>query len=156
MYKKVKDIIIDFDGVLTDGKIFYDHNGNQFKGTHSRDVRALRELVHNGFTVTILTASSWAGATIFAERSGCILNICKDKELFITKLIEENGNNEIIAVGDDVWDFKMLEKVKFPFAPSDCDAELLKIKGLQLTHKKGGEGVISELVRKICNCQNNL
>ena len=66
-------IITDADGVLTDGTLTIDHKGEKvFKKFHTRDVRAIRELVANGFEIYILSADEWEGTRHFAEKVGAV------------------------------------------------------------------------------------
>jgi 3-deoxy-D-manno-octulosonate 8-phosphate phosphatase (KDO 8-P phosphatase) len=142
---EVTKILIDFDGVLTDGKIYYTHNGEQFKGTNTRDVRAIRELISHGYDVIILTASSWSGSENFAKKTGSEVIVAKDKKFFANQLKEK-----FIAVGDDVWDFGLIEKSERFFAPKDCDKLLKSNNKTEIINCNGGDGVIAELVWLLC------
>lgn len=84
----IKKILIDFDGVLTDGKIFYTHDAKQFKGTNSRDIRAIKELISNGFEVIIITASSWPGSANFAKKTGAEVVVQRVKHDYVKTLTE--------------------------------------------------------------------
>ena len=146
MINEVTKILIDFDGLLTDGKIYYTHNGEQFKGTNTRDVRAIRELISYGYDVIILTASSWPGSETFAKKTGSEIVISKDKKLFADQL-----NEKFIAIGDDVWDLGLIEKSERFFAPKDCDRAIrYNSDKIEILNSKGGEGVIAELVWLLC------
>jgi 3-deoxy-D-manno-octulosonate 8-phosphate phosphatase (KDO 8-P phosphatase) len=93
--KEVTKIIIDFDGVLTDGKVFYTHDGKIFKGLNTRDVRAIRELISLGYDVVILTASSWPGSAEFAKKTGSEVVILKEKNKYIENIKEMIGEDRI-------------------------------------------------------------
>jgi 3-deoxy-D-manno-octulosonate 8-phosphate phosphatase (KDO 8-P phosphatase) len=134
-----KTIVIDCDGVLTDGKLYIDHHGDKmFKAFHSRDIRALRELVANGYHVIIVTADDWPGSLHFAEKTGVELMVCRDK----SKLPYEN----YIAVGDDAWDVAMLAKASKAFAPADADLSVKRLCNITILNTNGGCGVIAELL----------
>lgn len=145
MIDEVTKILIDFDGVLTDGKIYYTHNGEQFKGTNTRDVRAIRELISHGYDVIILTASNWPGSKDFAKKTGSEVVVTKDKKLFAEQL-----NEKFIAIGDDVWDIGLIEKAERFFAPKDCDKSLKLNKKTEIINCNGGDGIIAELVWLLC------
>ena len=136
---KPKTILIDCDGVLTDGTLTIDHAGEKvFKKFHTRDVRAIRELVANGYEVVIVTADDWPGTFHYAEKVGAVVNVTKDK-----------GNlkyDNYIAIGDDAWDVPMLTTAKQAFCPSDADKSVKNIKGIQVIDCEGGKGVISKIV----------
>jgi 3-deoxy-D-manno-octulosonate 8-phosphate phosphatase (KDO 8-P phosphatase) len=134
-----KTIVIDCDGVLTDGKQYIDHTGEKmFKAFHSRDVRAIRELISHGYEVVIVTADDWPGSKFFASKTGASIMILRDK----SKIPYEN----FIAVGDDAWDVPMLKKAEHAFAPCDADASVKNLLNVHTLYSKGGEGVIAELV----------
>lgn len=138
-------ILIDCDGVLTDGKLYIDHTGEKpFKAFHTRDVRAIRELVFLGYDVVIVSADDWEGGKHYANKVGAFLHVCRDKREVVERY------REFIAVGDDAWDVPMLKAAKIAFAPVNCDPSVLMIPGIHVLSTKGGEGVIAEIVRVLC------
>lgn len=142
----IKQMVVDVDGVLTNGKQYIDHTGEKlFKAFHSRDIRAIREIVARGIEVVILTADAWPGAQAWAYRVGATFEVTRDK----MKYIESRGfkGYETVAVGDDAWDVQMLACAKFAYAPHDADKSLHKVEDLILLPAKGGEGVMAALVR---------
>lgn len=135
-----KEIIIDCDGVLTDGTVFYTHTGERFKGFHTRDIRAIRELIANGFGVTILTASSWPGLESFAERCGADVVVMRDKGQFKSTI-------PYMCVCDDIADIDLINGAWGCFAPADCDPALHDRNPVRILKAPGGKGVIAELVK---------
>lgn len=134
-----KTILIDCDGVLTNGNLTIDHNGEKlFKQFHVRDVRAIRELVANGYEVVIISADDWPGIFHYAEKVGAVVHIAKDK----SDIPFEN----FIAIGDDAWDVKMLRNATMAFCPNDADRSVLRVNGIYRLEKDGGKGVISEMI----------
>jgi 3-deoxy-D-manno-octulosonate 8-phosphate phosphatase (KDO 8-P phosphatase) len=135
-------VLIDFDGVLTDGKQFMDHRGEKMMfAVHSRDNRAIRELIANGYRVIIVTANDAEFIKFYADKVGAEYLHARNK-----------GNLEFenyIAIGDDVWDVPMLKKAKKAFCPSDADSTVLNLACVKPLGVKGGHGVIAELVRNI-------
>ena len=137
-----KVILIDCDGVLTDGRLTIDHRGRkQFKQFHTRDVRAIRELVSHGYEVIIVSADDWEGINYFADKVGADVHICRDKSC-----VPYSG---YIAVGDDAWDVGMLERAEIAFCPMDSDPSVSSIKGIKQLPVKGGHGVIAAMIREL-------
>lgn len=137
-----KTIVMDCDGVLTDGTLVIDHAGEKlFKKFHTRDVRAIRELVYRGHPVVIVSADDWAGTSKFAEKVGAEFLALRDKSQ-----VPYAG---YIAVGDDSWDVGMLMKAAMAFAPSDADASVLGLPWVTTLPIEGGKGVIAALVRQL-------
>ena len=134
-----KTILIDCDGVLTDGKMYIDHNGEKmFKAFHSRDVRAIRELISYGYQVVIVTADDWPGSKFFASRTGAEILVTRDKSKI--------KFDKYIAVGDDAWDVPMLKNAEHAFAPANADVSVKQLCNVQLLYSNGGDGVIAELI----------
>ena len=136
--KNVRAILIDVDGVLTDGKVWYDQHGERTKGFHSRDIRSIRELVSHGFEVYLITASSWPGLKHYANRTGACILI--DRE----KACDQFSN--FIAIGDDTSDITMLKKADRAFCPLNACSTVKQLDKITVLNTLGGDGVISELL----------
>lgn len=139
--KEVKTILIDVDGVLTDGKVWYSHTGERTKGFHSRDIRSIRELISHGFEVYLITASTWPGLKDYAHRTGAVVLIDREKAC--------DQFDEFIAIGDDTPDINMLKKANKAFCPVNADYSVKTIDRITILNTPGGEGVISEMVNFI-------
>jgi 3-deoxy-D-manno-octulosonate 8-phosphate phosphatase (KDO 8-P phosphatase) len=139
----IKTIIIDFDGVLTDGKINMSHSGEIFRSVHTRDIRAIRELIARGFEVVICTASSSPIIESYAEKVGAYLLVARDKSEVAN--VYEAGS--YIAVGDDVWDIPLLKGATRAFCPADADPGIPQ--EVYRLNTNGGNGVIAELIRRL-------
>lgn len=136
--QNVKAILIDVDGVLTDGKVWYDQYGERTKGFHSRDIRSIRELVSYGFEVYLITASSWPGLKHYASRTGACILVDREKAC--------DQFNNFIAIGDDIADIKMLKKAIRAFCPLDACTMVKQLDKITVLNTPGGDGVISELL----------
>lgn len=136
-----KTIVCDCDGVLTNGKVYYDAKGGRTKGFHSRDIRAIRQLISHGFRFVILTQSSWPGIDDFAKRTGAEVIMDREKKT--------DGLEPFIAIGDDTSDIEMLSKAVLAYCPVDADAEVIAMCRVKILMAKGGEAVIAELLREL-------
>lgn len=131
---KCKRLIIDCDGVLTDGRVQYSEDGSRVKEFHSRDITALMHLKSKGWIITIHTQSKWPGLKHFAERFGA--NI-------IREIIKVPLSEAYIYIGDDFPDIEMMKAAAVAYCPADANEEVKKY--CTVLHTKGGYGVISEL-----------
>src|SRR5580765_5737252 len=110
----VKTILIDFHGVLTDGRQSISSTGEyMFDHVHYKDSRAIRQLLAEGYDVVIVTASDNEIIKRYAERLGCAVHVARDK----SKIPFEN----FIAVGDDAWDVSMMKNAVRAFCPNGAD-----------------------------------
>ena len=100
-----KTIILDCDGVLTDGKVRYHENGGRSKEFHSRDIPAIKKLIEKNYTIWIVSKSSWSGVKHFAKRCDCkYVTGVKDKAEWATRAL--NGE-PFISVCDDHEDMEL-------------------------------------------------
>jgi len=135
-------LVIDCDGVLTDGTLTIDCKGEKlFKKFHTRDVRAIRQFVASGYEVYIVTADDWDGTMHFAEKVGAHCKVLKDK----SRVAEMLHNRPYIAVGDDAWDVPMIAGATHAYCPANADT-VVKATGAHVLKSNGGEGVIAELL----------
>ena len=136
-------IVIDVDGVLTDGKLTIDHRGEKlFKSFHTRDVRAIRELVANGIEVYLVSADEWAGSRHFADKVGAEFMYMRDKK----RLVEMLANRRWGCIGDDAWDVALLQGANMAFCPADADVSVKKIRHITVLETRAGAGCIAEIV----------
>lgn len=139
-------LVIDLDGVLTDGRLTIDHRGEKlFKQFHTRDVRAIRELVASGYEVYIVSADDWAGGRCFAEKVGAEFVYMKDKSQVPAYI----GSRPYIAIGDDAWDVPMLEEASQKFCPQDADIIVKLLPGMRMVQAAGGTGVVAAIVKDL-------
>jgi 3-deoxy-D-manno-octulosonate 8-phosphate phosphatase KdsC-like HAD superfamily phosphatase len=134
-----RQIYVDCDGVLTDGMLTIDHKGEKlFKRFHTRDVRAIRELVVRGYEVTLVSVDDWGGLACFAEKVGAEVMVARDKGAL---------PQPYVAIGDDAWDVPMLSRAEAAFCPLDADRSVLDLPGIVVLNAKGGTGVVAALLR---------
>jgi len=145
---KVKNIIIDLDGVLTDGKQYIDASGEKImKAVHARDKLALRRLIASGYNVVVLTSDDWPGARFWFVNIGCEFAVAKEKHL-------QNINwQESIGIGDDFADLQWLEMCAMAFCPFDADPRLLDNAYIETLDSPGGGGVVCEVEAFLESCK---
>ena len=148
--KKIKLLIIDVDGVLTNGSIILDNNGNEFKSVHVRDGHGIKMLIRIVIHVAIITGRSSKVVERRAHELGIkkedVFQRCLDKTIAYRQLADKYSltDKEISYIGDDVVDIPILKKCGFPVSVSDADPV---IKGFvkMITKIKGGRGAVREV-----------
>ena len=156
-YSKIKLVISDVDGVLTDGGMYYSENGDELKKFNTRDGMAFQLMRERGIKTAIITSEN----TKMVERRAAKLNIDylmqgkrNGGKLEAAKEICEKMGiklSEVAFVGDDVNDIELLEEVGFCFCPADAAETVRKLGRIIILPTKGGEGVIREMY-KYLNC----
>jgi len=146
--KKIKLVLSDVDGVLTDGGMYYSKQGEIMKKFNTRDGMAIALLQKNIPTILISKENS---QTVMARAkkirvSEVLLNI-ENKELLLPKLCKKYNveYSEIAYIGDDVNDYEIMKNVGLSVTPNDGIEKIKKISDY-ICKKNGGEGAFREMV----------
>ena len=151
-HKKVKLFLTDFDGVLTDGGIFYSADGEIVKRFHVHDGMGLEILAEIGVMTGIITSDNSPIVDKRAERlrfAYIIKGKNKGQKLkAVVELCDEIGVSlsEAAYMGDDVNCYDLLEKVAYPACPMDAQDMVKNIPNIYITKNKGGDGAVREWI----------
>ena len=157
--KKIKLIVTDVDGVLTNGSIGYSNKINGLKLFNVKDGLAVKLLKSNNINLAFISGGE-SGATSARAQSLCIkechTNI-EDKGLKIIEIQESLGFSpeSTLYIGDDVNDLDVLPYVSLFIAPNDCNYKVEMKADLKL-RAKGGEGVLREICDILINIKNRI
>ena len=153
-----KLIITDIDGVWTDGSMYYDQTGNEWKRFHTYDSAGVLFAHVQNIPVAIITGED---TDIVARRAkkvkvDYLFQGVKDKVGVVENLIKELGINfeECAFIGDDINDVLLMRKVGWSAATNNAP-EYIQKEAHYITKKKGGEGAFREFVEHIL-IKNNI
>ena len=155
--KSIKILILDVDGVLTDGRVIYTDSGEEIKRFDVRDGHGLKLLMRSGIEVILLTGRE-SKVVLHRARDLGIEHVYQKAlnkiEVYKTILAQRNlEDKEVGFVGDDLVDLPVLRKVGFSAAVPDAVPEVKEIVDY-ITTKKGGEGAVRELCELLLKAQN--
>lgn len=147
---KIKLLVLDVDGVMTDGGMYFSENGDQIKKYNTKDGMAILHLTKSDFQVAII--SSGFKAQMVKARSEMLgIQHCyvgRDKKINILaeicKKLSYNLDN-VAIIGDDINDLELIKKVGFSACPSDA-VDVVKSNVDVILTKKGGEGCVREFI----------
>ena len=146
--KKIKLVISDVDGVLTDGGIYYTKEGEAMKKFNTRDSMGMELLFKNNIKTILLTREK---SEIVKKRAHKIKIVdlylgITDKKAMLPILLKKYNvrNDEIAYIGDDVNDIEIMKCVGFAATPADGVDEIKKMSNYTC-NLKGGEGAFREL-----------
>lgn len=146
--KDIKLLILDVDGVMTDGGIILDNQGNEYKTFNVRDGHGIKMLQKAGVPVAIITGRQ---SKVVARRARelCITDVyqkCISKMEAYKKLLIKYAldDKDVAFMGDDIIDAPIMKRVGLPVAVADADEETKKY-ALLVTHKAGGKGAVREV-----------
>jgi 3-deoxy-D-manno-octulosonate 8-phosphate phosphatase (KDO 8-P phosphatase) len=154
--RRVKLLILDVDGVMTDGRIIVDDAGLESKHFYARDGHGLKMLMRTGIDVALLTGRRSRVVEYRAAELGIgevHQGILNKAEVFPGILQRRNlAPEEVAFVGDDVVDIPVLRRVGFAIAVADSVPEVLKIADY-VTVREGGRGAVREVCELILKGQ---
>lgn len=148
-FKNVQLVLLDCDGVLTDGYVQVDSAGNEYARFSHRDGMGIKLLKRAGVKIIVVTTqvSLYVTARCKKMQIPCHQAV-EDKTEFVRHLIttENIDPMHVIFMGDDVQDLGPMSIVGLPVAVADA-VEGVKIKAVYVTERKGGE----HAVREVCD-----
>ena len=150
--RRIKLLVLDVDGVLTDGGLWFDASGQLIKRFDVRDGLGIRLLQQTGVQIAFLSGGQGGATEVRARQLGiqhCLVGI-KDKPEALLQLQQQLGIDmaETGFVGDDLNDLAVRPVVGLLMAPADACAPVRQGAHAVLRNK-GGHGAIRELAERI-------
>lgn len=157
--QRVRFLVCDMDGVLTDGRMWFDGEGRPFRCIHARDSTALTLWHLAGYKSAIVSGlGSKAMETIAAQWKSCECHMwIRDKTRVCREIAEREGLSldELAFLGDDIIDLYAIRAVGLGVAVADALPEVKESAHLVL-ESLGGHGPVRELVHLILRAQGRL
>ena len=146
----IRLIILDIDGVLTDGKKYYGIDGIPFAKTYcDKDFTAIKRIRGSGIDVIFLSGDQRVNESMAKNRNIPFYSARgKDKASFIPEFEDKYGANrkDILYIGDDLFDKSILQSVGHPYCPQDACRDIKVVCGAKnIVPKKAGDNVICEM-----------
>jgi len=154
--RKIRLLLLDVDGVLTDGRIIYDGKGQEWKFFNVKDGHGIKLLQRAGIEVGILSGRRSSAVTHRARelKIDLVLQraLDKGKALETIQKKKEISLSEVCYVGDDLVDLPVFSRVGFAVAVADSVAEVKK-KAHFVTRLPGGHGAVREVCELLLRAQ---
>jgi 3-deoxy-D-manno-octulosonate 8-phosphate phosphatase (KDO 8-P phosphatase) len=146
--KKIKLLILDVDGVMTDGRIIYDSNGIESKFFNVKDGHGIKMLQRSGIEIGIISGRESQVVVNRAVELGIsqVYQKSLDKLVPYRQMLEATGlsDEQVAFMGDDVIDIPLLRRVGFAAAPADAVSDVLPFAHF-VAKNRGGWGAVREL-----------
>jgi 3-deoxy-D-manno-octulosonate 8-phosphate phosphatase (KDO 8-P phosphatase) len=157
--KKIKLLLLDVDGVLTDGTIILDNGGNELKAFHVRDGHGIKLAQRSGISVGIITGRKSEVVNIRARELGIqeVHQGAHEKIIAYESIIAKYGvaDNEVAYMGDDVVDLIIFKRVGMAVGVADADPAIRPHVDM-ITKTEGGRGAVREFINFILKNQGKL
>ena len=153
----IKLLVLDVDGIMTDGGLYYTESGEIIKKFNVKDGLGIKRLINAGVEVAIISANSSEATLHRAER----LNVkhvfinAKNKLERLNKLCEQLSIDlsEVASMGDDLSDLPVMQAVGCPMTVADAMPENIDC-AKYVTSKGGGDGAVREVCDRIIQAQS--
>ncbi len=153
---KVDTFIFDYDGVMTDGRLMLQMEGQPLRSANVKDGYVLQLAVRLGYNVAIISG----GFSKSVENRFSALKIkhvflgVGDKLTRFEQFVADNNLDptKIVYMGDDIPDYKVMQKVGVPVCPADAVEEIKDI-SIYISDKNGGCGCVRDIIEQVLKVQ---
>lgn len=156
--KRLKLLILDVDGVLTDGRLFFDDHGKEYKCFHARDGHGIKLLRQSGVEVAVISGRKSNSVALRMHSLGVewVYQGHENKRAAFAEILQNlNLSPEQTAhVGDDVLDLPIMLQAGFAVAVADAHFTV-KQRADWCTHASGGLGAVREVCDLIMQVQGS-
>jgi 3-deoxy-D-manno-octulosonate 8-phosphate phosphatase (KDO 8-P phosphatase) len=152
----ITTFVFDVDGVLTDGTVTVTTSGEMLRRMNIKDGYALKTAIDNGYHVCIISGGSNEGVRLRLQGLG-IKDIhlgVHDKVNTLNNYFKTRNlnNNNVLYMGDDIPDLKVMQMVALPCCPQDAAPEIKAISSY-VSHKNGGKGAVRDIIEQVMKVQ---
>lgn len=149
----IKLLILDVDGVLTDGKLYFSSQGETIKAFHVHDGLGIKQLMALGVVVAIISSRNSEIVSLRMQELGVthVYQGQKNKLLAFEKLLAELQltDDQVAYVGDDLPDLPVMQRVGLAIAVANAVPEIKAIADWQC-QQRGGDGAVREVSDRLC------
>jgi len=156
---QIQLLVLDIDGVMTDGGMYYTENGDQLKKFNTKDGMGIMNLTKQGFQVAII--SSGFVSNVVQKRADmlgiqhCVVSRGNKLDILNDILRKLNMDYKHVAmIGDDINDLEIMQKIPIAVCPKDAVAKVKKHANIIL-NTSGGNGCVREFIDNfLCPSKN--
>jgi len=154
--RKLKLLILDVDGVLTDGRLFFDDNGKEYKCFHARDGHGIKLLRQTGVEIAVISGRKSNSVALRMKSLGIdyVYQGHENKIAAFTEIIQSLSiePEQTAHVGDDLLDLPVMTRVGLSIAVNDAN-DAVKDYADWTTNTPGGLGAVREVCDFIMQAQ---
>lgn len=156
LLKHINTFILDYDGVLTNGTVILQADGEALRTANVKDGYALQLAVKMGYNVAIISGGNSASMNKRFEAlkiKDFYLGV-ENKLMVFQNYLKEKGieANDVLYMGDDIPDYKTMKKVGIACCPADASPEIKSISHY-ISDKPGGKGCVRDVIEQTLKIQ---
>lgn len=154
--KQINTFIFDFDGVLSDGKVYVLPDGDQLRATDVKDGYAIHYALKQGYNIAIISGG-YSESMRLRYKSFPTMEIYLKVGNKVEKLTEYLNDHQLSAeqvlyVGDDIPDYEVMQMCGLKCCPADA-AEEIKATVDYISFQKGGNGCVRDVIEQVMKAQ---
>lgn len=156
-FKNIRTFVFDIDGVLTNGQVFVQENGQMLRAMNIKDGYALQLAVKKGFRIIVISGATCTSCKIRLENLGIneVYIGVKDKAALLKQLSKDLKFllPECIYVGDDMPDIEAMRLCGIRACPKDACSDV-QMNADYISPQKGGEACVRDIIEKVLKVQD--
>jgi 3-deoxy-D-manno-octulosonate 8-phosphate phosphatase (KDO 8-P phosphatase) len=157
LLSNINTFIFDYDGVLTDGTVILQTDGDALRTANVKDGYSLQLAVKLGFNVAIIsggTSTSMRKRFEALKIEDFFLGVSNKVEVFNNYIKVKNIKPEqVLYMGDDIPDYNVMKEVGLPCCPADAVHEIKSI-SKYISSQKGGKGCVRDVIEQTLKVQD--
>ena len=155
---KIKAFVFDFDGVMTDGAVWVYADKETVRAGNIKDGYAIQYAVKKGYLVAVISGATSLSINNRMESLGVtdIYTGAGNKIVVFKQFLDENmlQPDEVLYMGDDIPDYEVMRQVGVATCPDDAAIEIKEIADY-ISHLRGGEGCVRDVIEQVLRLHNN-
>lgn len=156
LLSEITTFIFDYDGVMTDGTVYMDSNGDPLRTSNVKDGYALQLASKLGYHVAVISGAVCTNITKRMHALGVrdVFVGIPDKVVQLEAYLHDKqlSPQQVVFMGDDIPDLKVMQRVGVPACPADA-AEEVKAVSRFISEKPGGKGCVRDLIEQTLKAQ---
>lgn len=156
LLKNVTAFIFDYDGVMTDGTVYMDSNGDPLRTSNVKDGYALQLAGKLGYHLAVISGAVVTNITKRLNMLGVtdVFTGIPDKVVKLEEYMEQYGlkPEQIVYVGDDIPDLPVMRRVGVAACPADAAPEIRQICHF-ISERPGGRGCVRDIIEQTLKVQ---
>lgn len=156
LLKHINTFVFDYDGVLTDGTIILLNEGEPLRTANVKDGYAIQLAIKKDYRIAMISggkSKSMLNRFSALNLKDVFLGVENKLKIYKDYITEHNINPEnVLFMGDDIPDYEIMLEVGMSACPADA-AEEIKAVSKYISHFKGGEGCVRDIIEQVLKVQ---
>lgn len=152
----INTFIFDFDGVLSDGKVYVQRDGEQVRATNVKDGYALQYALKKGYNVAVISGGYAESMRLrYKDFPGMEMYLkVSDKVVMFHEYLQKHNltAEQVLIMGDDIPDYKMMMLAGIRSCPADAAEEIKQISEY-ISPRPGGNGAVRDIIEQVLKTQ---